>query len=190
MSTAPRPAQDLVEATEHLLYEMKMLVGTANEIPGAANQPVAKYAFIESFALHARALLEFFYDSPQDDDVAAEHFVSDWPTTRPALKPVLRDVWTKVGKQIAHLTYKRLSIHQQAKDWAFVQIAQEITDVFRVFTSRVSQAHGQSRLLQFLNSSSAKELSATAPGIAQSTANTSSAFDNPLKRPFPPPVEG
>jgi hypothetical protein len=126
---------DLVAASEHLHYEMMMLIGTARGLAsGVAGESVLNNALLESFTLHARALLAFLYaDKPRPDDVVAEDFVSDWVSKRPPETAPLARVHFRVGKEIAHLTYERLSVTEEARQWRFVEVAEEMQRVLNVF---------------------------------------------------------
>src|SRR5208283_4896134 len=112
----------LRNASEHLLYEHSMIRGTTDAIPsGDFGTSVFKNAPLESFAIHIRALLDFLYnDNLKIDDMAAEDFVLDpkvWKKTRPQLSRNLMKIKNRVGKEIAHLTYARLEITEEAKSW-------------------------------------------------------------------------
>lgn len=77
---------------------------------------------LESFAIHARALIQFFYEGrtggyPESSsrrsgkrfrNAYADDFFDDatWRISRPRPKPAsLQNVADRVGKEIAHLTY-------------------------------------------------------------------------------------
>ncbi len=98
-------------------------------------------AVLESFTLHARALLDFLYtEKPQADDEIAEDYFDDplqWPNARPEETESLKMIHKRVGKEVAHLTYARLDITPEAKQWPFVQIAYEINIAFSEFLKRV-----------------------------------------------------
>ena len=90
-------------------------------------------ALIESFALHARVLLDFFYGSAKSrnqDDVLAEHFFHDaeiWHAKRPHLSDDDRKlIKRRVGKEIAHLTYARQMVDPEDKPWPITDIVDVI----------------------------------------------------------------
>jgi hypothetical protein len=140
MSRPPRTDAELVAVSEHLHYEITMFFGTANALAiGLCAQGLLANVFIESFTLHARALLAFFYsDKPREDDVVAEDYVTDWGSKRPVESPSLHTVHTRVGKEVAHLTYARLWVAQEAKRWRFLELAKELGGVVNAFLELVS----------------------------------------------------
>lgn len=135
MPRSARRASELAAASEHLHYEFAMLVGTARGLASAvAGDSVLNNALLESFTLHARALLAFLYaDRPRADDVMAEDFVADWVSNRPTEPAALAQIQFRVGKEIAHLTYERLSVTDEAKHWQFVEVAETMSRVMTAF---------------------------------------------------------
>ena len=71
-----RSDTELKEASDHLHYEITMLHGTMLLLAtGALGQSVLLNALIESFTIHARALIHFLYPTnPHQTDVLAEDF--------------------------------------------------------------------------------------------------------------------
>jgi hypothetical protein len=65
------PATDQEILAHHLVYEVEMLVSTLVRLEaGIRDDRVMAYAFIESFSLHARNLIEFFQLPKPDRDKA------------------------------------------------------------------------------------------------------------------------
>jgi hypothetical protein len=103
MVTLSDPAAYLAE---HYIYEVNMLRWTYNSLLNT-RQGFEANALIESFCVHARALLDFYKSSPKGDDIVASFFVSSGnfvPKNTAALPRVLRE---RINKQIAHLTAER-----------------------------------------------------------------------------------
>ncbi len=137
-----RTVDELLEASNHLHYEVWMLSSLANGIAsGIPGQGPIANALLESFVIHVRAIMDFLYaDNPQADDVIAEDFFGDpeqWKKTRPALSQSLSQAKRRAGKEVAHLTYARLDVTPETKPWSFVQIANEISTVMNVFLQNV-----------------------------------------------------
>ena len=107
--------------------------------PGAATN-----AFLESFTLHVRALLQVFYPTnPKPDDVIAEDFFDEprhWADARGELPDVLAAVTLRVGKEIAHLTYARLDVTPEAKGWNIAAIWSAMHGIVRRFVDNVPVA--------------------------------------------------
>ena len=104
-------------AKEHLPYEIDMLRGTfqlLKEIDatgGVAETDLAKQlfrnAFIESFCVHARSLLDFFSNRRiAPTDAIAGDFAAFTTSLKPMEEP-LKTIRTKLNKEIFHLTKNR-----------------------------------------------------------------------------------
>ena len=127
-----RPKQsdlNLIKLTEdHLLYEIKMLNYTARSISSEIVQSnnVLKCSLIESFCIHVRTLLKFFFDSkPFITDAVAGDFYKhekEWIKIRESITSnheieELFRINERVNKEIAHLTYDRLNVKPEHKGW-------------------------------------------------------------------------
>ncbi len=138
-----RSGADLQGVWEHVVYEIQMLVETGRFLttfkadPSSDKDRVKQNAFIESFAIHARALTAFLYpNEPHPDDVVADDFFanpSTWRSNRPPMTDTLRRIHPRVGKEVAHLTYTRTTIMPEERGWPFVPIVIEIGLVLREF---------------------------------------------------------
>jgi hypothetical protein len=85
-----RSPEELLSVSSDLFYEIKMLSWSANEMARLALSKILRpvpedeadnlnNALLESFTLHARALVFFLYSEKlQDSDVIAEEFASGW----------------------------------------------------------------------------------------------------------------
>jgi len=130
-------AELLRYSDEHLLHEFNMLWQTAaalsNSTPGLLTS-----ALIESFAIHARNLIEFLCTHPEDGYVAAEHFFDDpgeWPTNMP---PTLGRLYGRASAEVSHLTTNRQSGTPPQKDWDIAAAIGEIEPIAKDFATRAS----------------------------------------------------
>ncbi|GEM_PF-771183 len=134
---------ELKEASIHLYYEVWMLRETAALLArGQFQEPALSNALIESFTVHARALIDFLYskENPLPSDVIAQDFFEapdEWEKTRPDAPEGLAKARGRVNKEIAHLTYDRQLVRPELKGWAFQALAQDILSVVNVFLTRV-----------------------------------------------------
>lgn len=136
-------ADELEKVREHLRYELDMLVRAAGLVekynPEKAKTDEGRIignALIESFAIHARNLKEFFFHSPKDDGARAEHFFRDpetWKSNRGTMPHDLKVVDQMANKQISHLTYARTALSESEYRWNFHGIATAIHDTMTVF---------------------------------------------------------
>jgi hypothetical protein len=143
--SAPRRRRDkteLREASEHLYYELWMLnrIGRLLAMGAFGDGPV-KNACLESFTIHARALRQFFFPTKaQPDDVLAEDYFADrgaWEAVRGEMPTSLAPINSRVGKEVAHLTYARLSVSDVTKAWSFISIAEDLDRIAVLFRGHV-----------------------------------------------------
>jgi len=143
MARKVRTKEELVEASDHLHYEIWMFLSLANGLAsGLCGQGVLNNALLESFTVHARILLDFLYtERAQKDDVIAEDFFEAplvWHQVRPPKSEILQKVHRRVAKEVAHLTYARQDVTPETKPWPFVEMADKVNTVFSKFLSLVS----------------------------------------------------
>ena len=82
-------------------------------------------AFMESFAIHVRCLRDFLWGKRRrqnPEDAFASDFCDPgvWETERaplPAALNVIEGNRQRIGREIVHLTYHRLDIAAETKDW-------------------------------------------------------------------------
>jgi len=116
-----------------------MLMSVAQTLAsGIAAQGWLVNALLESFVIHFRALLDFFYppENVKKDDVLAGDYFDDsdgWEEIRPQPSKVLNRAKIRAHKEVAHLTYARLDVTPETKGWAFIEIANEINKLMDVF---------------------------------------------------------
>jgi len=121
MVSPKRPEEELREGSYHLYYEISIFFETArwySEIKKAAQGTVnvsipltvLQNAFLESFLIHARLLLEFFHkECFRPDDIKPSDFLSDEGDSKKIIKPdkLLMKEKDHMDKKLAHLTYTR-----------------------------------------------------------------------------------
>jgi len=133
-----RSETELQKASDHLYYEIGMFQSLVNGMAsGIAGESVINNALLESFGIHTRALLWFFYaENSRDDDVIADDFFStptEWQSIRPPLTEILDRAKKRADKEIAHLTYKRIDISPEQKKWQFLPISSDMNKVIDKF---------------------------------------------------------
>ena len=135
--------EKLREASDALYYEVSMLRVTAitfaSDIFGENVSPILN-AVLESFAVHVRVLIDFFYsENPRKDDIIAEHFFltpNRWQGIRPPKSETLVKAKTRANKLLAHLTYTRLKENLD-KRWPVAEIMKDIENVLDFFLQNV-----------------------------------------------------
>jgi len=150
MGRIKRTTADLRKlADEHLKYEIDCLFGTALAMNAIRQESATDFigtavrnALLESFAIHARTLLQFLYsESPNGDWVIAEDFFDvpeTWFQGRPQKSFRLGELTRRVAKEVAHLSYDRLLVRPEKKPWNIVHLAKEFAIVLAVFNQLVS----------------------------------------------------
>ncbi len=144
MTRRKRNNDELKAASDHVHYEIQMLRGTMALLASRAiGTSVLSNALIESFTIHARALMHFLYPKlPQDSDVLAEDFFEDastWMAARPDEPAAFGTARGRVNKEIAHITYDRQLVTPELKGWDFITLGNAILEVVQVFLRTVSQ---------------------------------------------------
>lgn len=150
--TRPAPeAERRREASEHLLYEMDMLEGTARQLACGVDLEgqdavIRRNALLESFAIHARTLIGFFGVGPSwNGDVLAEHYVPTEVaralTHRLSQDARVAHVRDRVNKDVAHLTYDRATRGPEARTWDLAAVVQTFREVMSAFAREVQPEH-------------------------------------------------
>lgn len=101
--------------TEHYVYEINMLRWTHATLAGTEEGFLAN-SLIESFCVHARALMDFYNSNPRADDIVATHFIRSGQFSANAISLIPTDIRTRVNKQIAHLTAARENPSKKVDD--------------------------------------------------------------------------
>jgi hypothetical protein len=128
-------------AEEHVLYEAGML----NEVTGKLlnrhhhDDPVVENALLESFGIHSRNLIDFLWRNRpmKDTDALARDWIEGWEP--PHMSSRLATVKDRVGKEMVHLSYNRLDVPDDEKDWAVLGIGPEVIGAFGKFATEVPE---------------------------------------------------
>ena len=95
---------------KHLRYEVQMLGETRRKLLAKEfDDQLAANALIESFCIHARNLNEFFLESSKWGDTLKASSFTDQGYKRPRYTKRRRTLFSKIDKQISHLTKQRTS---------------------------------------------------------------------------------
>lgn len=106
---------------------------------------------LETFLLHARNLKEFFYNDNKryDTDARAWDFLEDknlWQKLRPAEMGSMIQIRKRAGKELAHLSYKRIYGTPPEKNWNIGEILSELLKVVDIFLDHLSPKYFGDRL--------------------------------------------
>lgn len=133
----------LKEASNHLWYEIWMFQELIKGSSSTDNNQIITNALLESFAIHVRVLIHFFFNkSGQKDDVLAIHFFSDpsdWLDQSPPYTEILKKAKKRADKEVAHLTYFRQKVTPNKKPWNLIPIAKDLQQTIEKFFDLVSK---------------------------------------------------
>jgi len=156
---------------EHLLYELQIFQWIVNNFPTEAS--FQRSVFVESFAVHLRNLIDFFYTSPlkaQGDDIVAGDFFNSPGEWNPGTIPTTLDsARQRANKEVSHITYKRKSANDTTKPWPVSDLFSEVNAVSRQFAAEASRNKLHTSVVQFLTAT--KD---TAIGFLKSASTLSS----------------
>lgn len=147
-----RTASELQAASEHLLYEIEMLVMTHHLRRSPCDRssanvalPALSYALLESSLIHVRNLAGFFWNDGTDPrDVYAREFFPDHERhrsvcllegsllTNPETRP-------RIDKFLAHLTWTRTT--DSNPNWDVDKLLAELWALVRAFAQTAPQEH-------------------------------------------------
>jgi hypothetical protein len=128
---------------EALAYEIEMQGATARLLASPPDEPIpTRNALLESFALHFRNLVAFFWPAsePLPKDVLVGHLAPGWQPQEPG---DLRKLTRRVSREVAHLTTYRLSGPHELKRW---QPAQCIAAILPALEALIGQPQAVDRL--------------------------------------------
>ena len=129
---------------EHFRYEVNMLRHSVYKLAqlGVRVGPDMNMA-METFTFHARNLIEFFYGDKQPQypcDARAYHFFEDkkvWEAARPQKTSNMDKLMIRSGREMAHLTYLRISGTPPEKSWNVGQLNYEILEAVKSFVGNL-----------------------------------------------------
>jgi len=139
---------------EHLYYELHMLFGVNRLLNEGAHDQYIYSALLESFIIHASAILDFFYKPPRKpDDASAIHFIADvkkWKVLRPSYDKYFRKFHRRRSREVVHLSYKRLEVKNEEKLWDKGKIVAPIRQLVATFleTANPNLLHPHLRKLE------------------------------------------
>ncbi|MDZ7660929.1 hypothetical protein [Thiohalophilus sp.] len=152
------PSDEVLQAfaKEHLSYEVNMLINTARVLSQPNNEQFVINAFLSSFTIHLRALIDFIWDPSnikKDDAIASDFFMSktQWEQIRPEFPLELKPTRSRTGKEIAHLTYARMDVTPDIKDWNIAEMTNAILHSLIIFTENAEKSRVGNALANLQN---------------------------------------
>ncbi len=102
-------------------------------------------ALVESFVIHVRTLIEYLFcdkpKRPKDDGIAADlvRDPAEWTRIRGRLPPFLGTVKRRADKEIAHVTFSRKRLAEEAHRWGVGNVHKAISKVLAEFVPLVPE---------------------------------------------------
>jgi hypothetical protein len=164
--------QQLLDCSEeHLLYELQLFRWVAENLPRDNGFPLS--ASLESFAIHLRNLIDFFYTQPEkawnDDLVAADFFDLPSAWNPGAIPKSLTDARERANKEVSHITYKRKGGSDPTKPWPVADLFKEVHAVSAKFAAGASSMKLHPKVKAWLTSDTVTR------GVLLASASTTSS---------------
>ena len=143
--------EELIEYSgEHLVYELAVFWRLAHLVPYTDGSMLS--ALLESYVIHLRNLIDFFYRKREkpDDVIAADFFDNpgDWAST---LSDTLEKAQIRANKEMSHLTTMRKSGSDPEKAWDVGGLSKEIWITGRNFAAKASDKKLHKRVRELLS---------------------------------------
>lgn len=164
----PRTPAQLESDSKTVRYELEMLLEIAEEYAKCRSSlsRVVNNVFVESFAVHCRALVHFLYGHldrieagaeketftcSRDNDVLAYDFDSDWASQYWKPTGVLVESKRQADKHVAHITTNRREVNQPGSGtesiWKIGDAAEAIKAAFREFLKGAANLDPEARAI-------------------------------------------
>lgn len=136
---------------EHLLYELQFFLFTAKELAQQPGPSPMCSVLIESFGIHLRNLIDFFYTlagKERDDDVIAADFCAGWSES---ISNTLKEAKERANKELGHLTLGRKKGSDPTKPWDVRGLFEEVHEVAKRFAAKASPTKLSPEVPKFLS---------------------------------------
>lgn len=151
----PSDEELLAFSREHLYHEITMLYEVTLKLAKKEADPLSGNALIESFGIHAAIILDFMFNKKKksDDAVASDYIIDKekWKKTISGYRKKLNFIYRRRDKELAHLSYERLKVTETTKQWSFVAICREISDIVDYFIEASDKAITHPNVLNLKN---------------------------------------
>ncbi len=135
---------------EHLLHELSMLWELAEILP-QRKASTETSALVESYGIHLRNLIDFFYREGQGDDVTAWDFMDATTSWVPGNRPLsLAKAQDRANKELSHLTQARVSGAPPEKRWDTGGLLKDVEEIAKTFAAKASQKKLHAKVREFL----------------------------------------
>lgn len=134
---------------EHFSYEVDMIFFSLKkciELGKTTENIPNKNMAIENFLLHARNLLEFFYQPHNKNEKCsyAGHFFNnedDWGKICPNKTETIKQLEKRVHNEVTHLGYDRISGTPPEKSWDNQQLLKDFMAIIKIFIENTNDKY-------------------------------------------------
>jgi hypothetical protein len=184
MTTPAMTDRQLIDYSgEHLMHELSMLWELAEILP-QRKAGTETSAFVESFGVHLRNLIDFFYREGRGNDVTAQDFLEATATWKPGEPAILTKAHQRANKELNHLTQARISGSPPEKAWDTAALLKEIDLVAKVFAAKASTKKLHPEVRKFLNLAPEATLKWIADNVTHSNVASSSVSSRTISSNF------
>lgn len=154
-------------AEKHLQDEVEMLtwsVGILAFLAKKKNVSPLPWALsngvLNTFAIHARNLIEFLYSRLKGKDFTTDIIIQDYVDERDislhliTISPLLEEALIKANKQVAHLSMERIDYERLGKRWKFIEVIGHIRHAFASIAPYIPSQKMSKKLRDKLSASS------------------------------------
>jgi len=135
-----KTTEELRAASDAFHYEIRMLNDVA-DVLSSHTSGVIHDALVESFVVHTRILIEFFYPTDKtradSDTMIASDFLSDGNQWKEDISEWMKEIRTRSHKLLAHLSYNRVLRYKDDKSWQITQIRNRMNVIFDDWLKKV-----------------------------------------------------
>ena len=123
----------------HLPHELTMLRWTAVNVEETTAEQ--HDAILESWVIHLRNLINFFYRPGRPTDATAADFFDDPSTWKPAEPDELTKARDRAEKEISHITDQRKPLNDPNRGWDVKGLTKTIWETASRFANHPSARH-------------------------------------------------
>jgi hypothetical protein len=147
---------------EHFMYEVRMLffalqqnlILTNKILAGEVNLRMLNNMALEDFLLHAKILLEFFYDFKKSKAsyICAWHFfnnLDEYKRILPDKTAAIKKVENRVNNEISHLGANRFNGTPTEKSWNTVPVLHDFMKLVKIFINKLPNEYYSNELRDY-----------------------------------------
>jgi hypothetical protein len=131
--------EDFGKVIQDIKYELQMLSYTAEQLKSIKENILLRNAMLESFLIHARTLIEFFYPTKltkAKKGIYAARYIGNWDQIRP--RNPLNKEKEMMHKWLAHISQARYK-KTEKPEWKIRHIYEELELLMKLFRENLKK---------------------------------------------------